>query len=212
VSGPTHDRAALRARRLRLRDSHPLRRPVPAAFGSRRARGEGAAAPSPRLVQPRNRIAGRLCRDRGLGSSPFARRYSGNPLSSSGYSDVSLPPVPPRHQRVPDRASGGLPHSDTPGSQAASASPGRFAAWPRPSSAADAKASTVRPSRGVLIPFTSDTRRLANAGPARASGTHPDRHHTTPTRRTAAARTSQARTLRPDHRAAAFRLGMQDNS
>ena len=40
----------------------------------------------------------------------------------------------------------GLPHSEIPGSPAASASPGHFAAWPRPSSAADAKASTVRSS------------------------------------------------------------------
>ena len=31
----------------------------------------------------------------GLGSSPFARHYSGNDLFSSGYLDVSVPPVPP---------------------------------------------------------------------------------------------------------------------
>ena len=30
----------------------------------------------------------------GLGFSPFARRYSGNNLFSSGYLDVSVPPVP----------------------------------------------------------------------------------------------------------------------
>jgi hypothetical protein len=48
------------------------------------------------------------------------------------------------------RAPTGLPHSDPPGSQAASASPGHFAAWPRPSSAAIAKASTLRPSSGRL--------------------------------------------------------------
>ena len=35
-------------------------------------------------------------------------------------------------------ASSGLPHSDTPGSPGTSSSPGRFAAWPRPSSAAGA--------------------------------------------------------------------------
>ena len=50
--------------------------------------------------------------------------------------------------KVPGRAPGGLPHSDIPGSPAASASPGHFAAWPRPSSAANAKASTMRPSCG----------------------------------------------------------------
>ncbi len=37
--------------------------------------GEAAAAPSGPLVQPPTGIAGRLCRPRGLGSSPFARRY-----------------------------------------------------------------------------------------------------------------------------------------
>jgi hypothetical protein len=49
------------------------------------APGEAAAAPSPLRVQPRDDIAGRLCRRPGLGSSPFARRYWGNPLCSSGY-------------------------------------------------------------------------------------------------------------------------------
>ena len=47
--------------------------------------GETAAALSILLVQPRNGIAGRLCRRPGLGSSPFARRYWGNPLCSSRY-------------------------------------------------------------------------------------------------------------------------------
>ena len=47
--------------------------------------GEGPAAPSDPLVQPRGGIAGRLCRRPGLGSPRFARRYSGDPLSSSGY-------------------------------------------------------------------------------------------------------------------------------
>jgi hypothetical protein len=41
----------------------------------------------------------------------------------------------------------GLPHSDTLGSSPARGSPRHFAAWPRPSSAPDAKASTVCPSR-----------------------------------------------------------------
>jgi hypothetical protein len=49
------------------------------------------------------------------------------------------------------RAPTGLPHSDSSGSQAASASPEHFAAWPRPSSAAIAKASTLRPSSGRLL-------------------------------------------------------------
>ena len=40
-----------------------------------RCPGEPAAAGSPSLVQPRPGIAGRLCHQNGLGSSPFARRY-----------------------------------------------------------------------------------------------------------------------------------------
>jgi hypothetical protein len=47
--------------------------------------GEGSATPSRHPVQPRRRIGGSLCHVPGLGSSPFARRYSGNPLSSSRY-------------------------------------------------------------------------------------------------------------------------------
>ena len=67
-----------------------------------------------------------------------------------------FPRCPPRlNAWVPGRAPGGLPHSDIPGSQAASASPGHFAAWPRPSSAANAKASTMRPSCGFLHPLPS---------------------------------------------------------
>ena len=50
----------------------------------------------------------------------------------------------------------GLPHSDTPGSPVASSSPGHFAAWPRPSSAAGAKASTVRSSSWIMpLPTSS---------------------------------------------------------
>ena len=43
----------------------------------------------------------------------------------------------------------GLPHSDIPGSALARSSPRRFVAWPRPSSAPDTEASTVRSSCGA---------------------------------------------------------------
>jgi hypothetical protein len=66
-----------------------------------------------------------------------------------------FPRYPPELPQVPGRAPGGLPHSETPGSPAASASPGHFAAWPRPSSAANAKASTMRPSCGGPHPSPS---------------------------------------------------------
>jgi hypothetical protein len=58
-------------------------------------------------------------------------------------------PGAPRPKPVPDQSSSGLPHSETPGSPAASASPGPFVAWPRPSSATRAKASTMRPSSRI---------------------------------------------------------------
>jgi hypothetical protein len=85
---------------------------------------------------------------------------------------------------VPGRAPGGLPHSEIPGSQAASASPGHFAAWPRPSSAANAKASTMRPSCGFLHLFPSSVCRYHAIRPARASGTSPVWHRACPACRT----------------------------
>ena len=79
-----------------------------------------------------------------------------------GTEMFQFPRCPPELPQVPGRAPGGLPHSETPGSQAASASPGHFAAWPRPSSAANAKASTMRPSCGGPHPSPSHAgRRLA---------------------------------------------------
>jgi hypothetical protein len=47
--------------------------------------GEGSVAPSHRAVLPRWSSADWLVRPNGLGSSRFARRYSGNPLFSSRY-------------------------------------------------------------------------------------------------------------------------------
>ena len=90
-----------------------------------------------------------------------------------GTEMFQFPRCPPGVCQVPGRAPGGLPHSDIPGSPAASASPGHFAAWPRPSSAANAKASTMRPSCGFLVPFPSRRRRCVGIRPARARGTSP---------------------------------------
>ena len=95
-----------------------------------------------------------------------------------GTEMFQFPRCPPRLIIwVPGRAPGGLPHSDIPGSQAASASPGHFAAWPRPSSAANAKASTMRPSCGFLTSSPSRTRRGGDRRPARARGTCPRTRH-----------------------------------
>ena len=90
-----------------------------------------------------------------------------------GTEMFQFPRCPPRLPWVPGRAPGGLPHSDIPGSQAASASPGHFAAWPRPSSAANAKASTMRPSCGYPASRPIGDRRGRDRRPARASGTLP---------------------------------------
>lgn len=95
--------------------------------------------------------------DDGLGSSRFARHYSGNPslllgvlrcFTSPGPHPPSRPRPKPSTSQEGDVAHhhARLPHSDTPGSPLARSSPGRFAARPRPSSALAAEASTVRPS------------------------------------------------------------------
>ena len=80
----------------------------------------------------------------GLGSSRFARRYFGNPLFSSGYVRCFSSPgsLRPSSGSVTCHQVG-LPHSDSLGSLVASTSPRHFAAWPRPSSAESAKASTM---------------------------------------------------------------------
>lgn len=86
-------------------------------FGARRA-------PIPRALLPR---AGR--NPHGLGSSPFARRYSGNHgclLLLRLLGCFGSPGSPPSRGARP--APGGLPHSDTTGSRAMCASPVLFAA------------------------------------------------------------------------------------
>ena len=67
----------------------------------------------------------------GLGFSHFARHYFGNVLFSSGYLDVSVPPVPLFtllvHVKMTEVRSVGFPHSDVPGSALVHSSPGLFA-------------------------------------------------------------------------------------
>ena len=67
----------------------------------------------------------------GLGFSHFARHYFGNILSSSGYLDVSVPPVPFLtllvHVRMTEVRSVGFPHSDILGSALVHSSPRLFA-------------------------------------------------------------------------------------
>ena len=85
VSGGTHAHAApalLTTGYGTLTRSGPLFQ-----YGSpgQQSQGDGSASPSPHRVQPRASSGGSLVRWLGLGSSRFARRYYGNPLSSSGY-------------------------------------------------------------------------------------------------------------------------------
>ena len=116
-TGPAVLRNRTALRDLPVRDCHPLRCRFPAGLRS-------AARWRVSVLQPRPR------RDAtGLGSSPFARHYLGNSyigLFSSGYLDVSVPPVCPA-LAVPHEC-GGLPHSDTRGSSAVCAYPRIFAA------------------------------------------------------------------------------------
>ena len=64
----------------------------------------------------------------------------------------------------------GLPHSDTLGSAPTRGSPRRFVAWSRPSSARDAKASTVCPSCGPAPPRPPSPETQSLAQPAQMLG------------------------------------------
>jgi hypothetical protein len=173
VSGGTHAPWSPGRCAVRLRDSHPLRWPVPAAFGC--------------CASSQRRGCRLLHQSR---STPHWHRRQAVPPMWFGLFPVRSPllrdsslflgvlrcfssPGSLLPKQVPDRASGGLPHSDTSGSQAASASPEHFAAWPRPSSAANAKASTMRSSCGG--PRSLPTILLPSAGTDRARPTRASR-------------------------------------
>ncbi len=165
MPGGTHDPDPPRLPRFRLRGSHPLRRPVPAAFGQPGIRRRGPC----RALRPARPTPGRHRRQAvpppRFGLPPFrSPLLRGSSLFLRVLRCFSSPGAPPV-AGVPAKSAGGLPHSDTPGSQAASASPGRFAARPRPSSAAGAKASPVRPSPR---PCRVSLARSRPSGPARA--------------------------------------------
>ena len=106
------------------------------------------------LPQPHTRNARRLSHAHGLASSPFAHHYSGNHccflflrvlrcFTSPRYHQ---PPYQFRRRQHP-MTGAGLPHSETPGSTLGCQLPGAYRRLPRPSSAPDAKASTVCPKK-----------------------------------------------------------------
>ena len=101
------------------------------------------------VLQPPHSNACRLSRCTSLGLSLFARHYSGNNFFSSRYLDVSVPSVP---SSLPMCSAGGtwafpqvgFPIRASP-DQRLSRLPEAYRSLPRPSSAFDAKASTVSP-------------------------------------------------------------------
>ena len=150
--------AVTRSSGLRLTDAGAARRlPPPPAHSSNPLLASPAGYTASRVWAPPRSLAA----TKGILSVP------------RGTEMFQFPRCPPDVCQVPGRAPGGLPHSETPGSPAASASPGHFAAWPRPSSAANAKASTMRPSCGCPAPRPPGSRRRHDRRPARASGTCP---------------------------------------
>ena len=118
-------------------------------------------------LQPPRDNGCRLSRRMGLGSSPFARHYSG----SRGFfpflrllrcfSSPACRRLPyvfrQRHTRI---TTCGFPHSEIPGSKVGQHLPRAYRSRPRPSSALGAKASTVCPcsldsKEHVLLPLWS---------------------------------------------------------
>ena len=102
--------------------------------------------------QPRKRNGCRLSRAPGLASSAFARHYLRNHMLFSlpaGTEMFHFPAFPPRTLCVQMRVTrqlaplAGFPHSDTLGSQSGYRLPQAYRRFLRPSSAPNAKASTV---------------------------------------------------------------------
>ncbi len=107
-----------------------------------------------RVPQPRTRNARRLEHVPGLASSAFAHHYSRNHTCFLFLRVLRCFTSPRSHQPVytfngrrHPMTSAGLPHSETPGSKSGCRLPEAYRRLPRPSSAPDAKASTVRPQK-----------------------------------------------------------------
>ena len=127
------------------RPSHAV--PPPARLPRRELRLPGGRPYNPGGAKPSGRVRSPV-----WPSPPFARRYSGDlviDFSSSGYLDVSVPPVP---LPLPMRSGGGWLHLCSrvlpfghPRIEGRVRLPGDYRGLPRPSSAPCAKASAVRP-------------------------------------------------------------------
>ncbi len=128
----------------------PFQWPFGCTTDARRAR---SVAPSSALVQPRIRQRRPARTPTRVWAPPRSLAATQGILSfPRGTEMFQFPRCPPRPcGRVTRLTRAGCPIRRSPDHRAASASPGHFAAWPRPSSAAGAKASTVRPSSSDLI-------------------------------------------------------------
>ena len=129
VSDGTHAPLSPGPPTRRLRDSHPLRSTVPVSFGyvASPARAVGTPLQSSRATPGQQRAPARTLPGFGLlpFRSPLLRESS---LFLRVLRCFSSPSAPHSIRSGITVAGDGLPHSDTPGSSAASASPGPFAA------------------------------------------------------------------------------------
>lgn len=130
------------------------------------------------LPQPRTRNPYQVSHAHGLGSSAFAHHYSRNHncflflrvLRCFTSPRSHQPPYTFRRRRHP-MTSARLPHSETPGSKSGCRLPEAYRRLPRPSSAPDAKASTVCPKklehtkRSKQIAEQTTTTRTRNKNP-----------------------------------------------
>ena len=152
VPGPTQGRSPRPARGFAYgaltrcgRPSHAV--PLPTA-GARPGRQPRGVAP----CNPGGANAAARMRSPVWPSAPFARRYSGHlviDFSSSGYLDVSVPPVPLPAPMCSGRGCRTcvrrVPPFGYPRIEGRVRLPGDYRGLPRPSSAPCAKASAVRP-------------------------------------------------------------------
>jgi hypothetical protein len=126
-----------------------------------------------RVPQPRMRNARRLSHTPGLASSAFAHHYSRNHNCFLFLRVLRCFTSPRSHQpaytfsrRRHPITGARLPHSETPGSTSGCRLPEAYRRLPRPSSAPDAKASTVRPKK------LEHTKRPHPHPPKKGAGVH----------------------------------------
>ncbi len=136
-----------------------------------------------RVPQPRMRNARRLSHTPGLASSASAHHYSRN-HDCFLFLRVLRCFTSPRSHHTTYQFSRGrhpmtsarLPHSETPGSQSGCRLPEEYRRLPRPSSAPDAKASTVRPQKLEHTRQNEETaKHKTNTHPQKKAGRHQSR-------------------------------------